>query len=614
MMWSNHTGKALQLWAVLCVFCLAGAGVAGAAEAAANDPMRYVPADALFCVRINKLDTTLGQVDQFLTGIFPKGLSMPVRTRMSNLLGSPEPVGVDMSGDFAVFGPLPGGEEPDLKRFGILVPVTDYQQFLSNPNVTAPDAQGVSKIGPQGQQRLVAVSVGGYALVSAAANQQALVDVKTWISGAGTTPLAQRLSADELKRATSSPAWAYANIQTVSKTFGPMLQEKMKEAKKTFQQMQAAGQPMMGQMDVVMDAYMSMLNNLMQETQFVSLSLDPSASVIRTACVAAAVPDTEMARILSMDGAPQPRPNLLGYLENGAVMTGVATFSPALLKALTLEYMDFLDAMMRATASHEDIAQIRQLMTDSADALGGALAWSFAADLKNKPPFEVRYVATLRDKQKFYQVLEQASKLMNEDWIADFYKQLGMTVQFDLKRNVETYKDVPIDAIHFAMLPADTNTPQAQMIKQIYGAGFDLRLAAVNNLLLYAMSADPQTEIHALIDQAKAGEPGPVPSEIQAALNLLPEARTAEFFGTYNILRLIQMGLAFAPVPMPQIDVPSQSNIAYAGDIGGGKLQVTVAVPKQHVLELMAAFMKIQQQKMQEMQQQQQQQKQRQEG
>lgn len=611
---SNQLTRALKLWAVLSAFCTAGAGMAGAVEAAANDPMRFVPADALFCVRINQLNTTLGQVDQFLTGISPKGVSMPVRSRMSNLLGSPEPVGVDMSGDFAVFGPLPGGEEPDLKQFGILVPVTDYQQFLSNPNVTAPDAQGVSKIGPQGQQRLVAVSVGGYALVSAAANQQALVDVKTWISGAGTTPLVQRLSPDELKRATSSPVWAYANIQTVSKAFGPMLQEKMKEAKKTFQQMQAAGQPMMGQMDVVMDAYMSMLNNLMQETQFVSLSLDPSASVIRMACVAAAVPDTEMARTLSMDGAPQPQPNLLGYLENGAVMTGVATFSPALLKALTLEYMDFLDAMMRATASQENIAQIRQLMMDSTDALGGALAWSFSADLKNKPPFEVRYVATLRDKQKFYQVLDQAPKLMNEDWIADFYKQLGMTVQFELKRNVETYRDVPIDAMHFAMLPVDANTPQAQMIKQMYGAGFDLRLAAVNNLLLYVTSADPQTEIHTLIDQAKAGAPGPVPSEIQAALNLLPEAKKANFFGTLNYLRAIQMFMAFMPIPMPQIDVPSQSNIAYAGDIGGGKLQVTVAVPKQHVLELMAAFMKIQQQKMQEMQQQQQQQKQGQQG
>ncbi len=97
-------------------------------------------------------------------------------------------------------------------------------------------------------------------------------------------------------------------------------------------------------------------------------------------------------------------------------------------------------------------------------------------------------------------------------------------------------------------------------------------------------------------------------------MNLLPEAKKADFFGTYNILRLIQMGLSFAPVPMPQIDMPSQSNIAYAGDIGGGKLQITVAVPKQHVLEAMMVFMKIQQQKMQEMQQQQQQQKQGQEG
>jgi hypothetical protein len=604
MMRSNHPGRALKLLTVLCALCVAGASVAGAAEAAANDPMRIVPADSLFCVRINNLNTALGQVDQFLAGISPMGISMPVRSQLGGLLGSPEPAGLNMSGDFAVFGPLPGGEEPDLKRFGVLVPVTDYQQFLSNPNVTPPDAQGISRIGPQGQQRLVAVNAGSYALVSSTANQQALVEVKKWIAGSGTTPLAQRLGADELKRATTAPVWAYANIQTVSKMFGPMIQEKMKEARKTFQEMRAQGQPMMGQADAFVDVYISMLDGLMQETQFVSLSLDPSAGAIRMACVAAALPDTEMAKILSMDGAPQQQPNLLGYLENGAAMTGVSSLSPALLKALTLEYMDLLSTMMGETASKEEIAKFRQLATDSIDALGGTVAWSFSADLKGKPPFEMTYVATLKDKQKFYQVLDQASQMMNEGAIADFYKKLGMAMQFEIKRNAETYKDVPIDAMHFAMQPTDANSPQAQMIKQMYGEGFDLRLATVNDLLLYTMSAKPEEKIHALIDQAKTGGPGQVPSEIQAALNLLPEAKKAEFFGTYNILRLMQMGMAFAPMPMPQVDVPSQSNIAFAGDIGGGKLQITAAIPKQHVLEAMMVFMKMQQQNMQQQQQQ----------
>jgi len=604
MIRSDHPGRALKLLTVLCALCVAGASVAGAAEAAAHDPMRIVPADSLFCVRINKLNTTLGLVDQFLTGVSPMGISMPVRSQLGGLLGSPEPAGLNMSGDFAVFGPLPGGEEPDLKRFGVLVPVTDYQQFLSNPNVTPPDAQGISRIGPQGQQRLVAVNAGSYALVSSTANQQALVEVKKWIAGSGTSSLAQRLGADELKRATTAPVWAYANIQTVSKMFGPMIQEKMKEARKTFQEMQAQGQPMMGQADAFVDVYISMLDGLMQETQFVSLSLDPGASVLRMACVAAALPDSKMAKTLSMDGAPQQQPNLLGYLENGAAMTGVSSLSPALLKALTLEYMDLLSTMMGETASKEDIAKFRQLATDSIDALGGTVAWSFSADLKSKPPFEIKYVATLKDKQKFYQVLDQASQMMNEGAIADFYKKLGMAMQFEIKRNAETYKDVPIDSMHFAMQPTDANSPQAQMIKQIYGAGFDLRLATVNDLLLYTMSAEPEKKIHALIDQAKAGTPGQVPSEIQAASNLLPEAKKAEFFGTYNILRLIQMGMAFAPMPMPQVDVPSQSNIALAGDIGGGKLQITAAIPKQHVLEAMMVFMKMQQQNMQQQQQQ----------
>jgi hypothetical protein len=59
----------------------------------------------------------------------------------------------------------------------------------------------------------------------------------------------------------------------------------------------------------------------------------------------------------------------------------------------------------------------------------------------------------------------------------------------------------------------------------------------------------------------------------------------------------MQLGMAFAPVPMPAMDVSSQSGgITFSGDIGEGKLVTNVAVPKQHALEIMGAIMKMQQQ------------------
>jgi len=87
-------------------------------------------------------------------------------------------------------------------------------------------------------------------------------------------------------------------------------------------------------------------------------------------------------------------------------------------------------------------------------------------------------------------------------------------------------------------------------------------------------------------------------------MQLLGDVKQADFFGTFNLLRLVQMAVAFLPMPLPQMDLPTQSNVAIAGDIGAGKLQVRIAVPKQHVLEAMMAIMKMQQQKMQSQQQQ----------
>jgi len=599
----NRFSRGLVLWALGLSLTAVGAGVVGAAQPAPTDPMRIIPADALFCIRLNKLATSLGQMDQFLTGVSPVGLSMPVRAGLGKLLGAPEPAGINMAGDIAVFGPLPGGEKPDPKRVGVLLPVSDFQQFLTNPNVVKPDAQGILKINMEGKPGVTGIQMGSYLLLTRAADQQALTEAKNWTSG-GASSLAQRLSPDELKRATGSPAWAYANIQIAAKMYGPMLQQKIKEATKNMQEKQAKGGPMVGPPAAVIDMWTSLLNSFMQETQFVSLSLDPSATVIRIAPVVAAVANTDMAKILSLSGPPQSQPNLAGYMENGAITTGVATFSPAFVRAITLKRIDLFTALMGQAMPQEDVARLKKLAIDSADIFGGATAWSFSSDPKGKPPFRVRRVVTIRDRQKFNDVLDQAFKVMNQGAIADVAKKFGLKMQFSLKRNAETYKDVPIDAGSIVIQPIDVNSPQGQQMKAAFGSGFNLRTAVMNDLLFTTMSADPDKDIHALIDQAKSGTPGQVPSEVQAAMQLLPDAKNASFFGTYNYVRAMQMAMAFMPMPMPmpQVEVSTQSNVAFAGNIGNGRLLTDIAIPKQQVLEVMQIVMKMQQQMMQEQQ------------
>ena len=600
---SGHFRRVVMLWALLLSLGAAGVDMVGAAQPMANDPMRIIPADALFCVRINRLSTTLKQVDEFLTGISPVGVSMPVRAQLGKLLGAPEPAGINMAGDVAVFGPLPGGEKPDPKRVGVLIPLSDFQQFLTNPNVAKPDAQGILRIGEAGKQSIAGVQIGSYLLLTGVAHQQALTEAKNWTSGTGTASLAQRLSPDELKRATGSPVWAYANVQVAAKMYGPAIQQKLKEATKNLQQMQAKGAPMLGPPEAAMDMWASLLNSFMQETQFVSLSVDPSASAVRLAPVVAGVPNSDMAKILSLSGPAQEQPNLAGYLENGAIMNAVARFSPAFSRAIALKRVDLLTTLMGPTMSKEDLATLRKLAADSAEAFGGSVALSMLPDLKAKLPFKLRYVFVLKDKQKFNDVLEQSSKMMREGTLADIGKKFGLKMQFDLKRSAETYKDVPIDAINIVLQPVDVNSPQGQMMKTMLTGGLNIRLAVLNDLLLYTLSADPEKDIHALIDQAKSGAPGQVPSEVQAALQLIPDAKKADFFGTYNYVRAMQMAMSFMPMPMPQVEVSTQSSIAFAGTVGNGRLLTNIAVPKQQVLEVKVIITRMQQ-KMQEQQKQ----------
>jgi len=54
--------------------------------------LKMIPAESLFCIRVNHFEYTLSQIDQFLAGVspMPMGLSILARTQLAKVLGSPE--------------------------------------------------------------------------------------------------------------------------------------------------------------------------------------------------------------------------------------------------------------------------------------------------------------------------------------------------------------------------------------------------------------------------------------------------------------------------------------------------------------------------------------------
>jgi predicted Zn-ribbon and HTH transcriptional regulator len=153
------------------------------------------------------------------------------------------------------------------------------------------------------------------------------------------------------------------------------------------------------------------------------------------------------------------------------------------------------------------------------------------------------------------------------------------------------------------MKSTDADSPQGQMISGMYGEGFDYQWALVDGLCVSAMGGDVNSAIHEMIDQVKAGGPKEIGAEVKTALGLLPEANKADFVATYNLLRLFRMIATMAPMPMPQMEIPTKSNIIAAGKVGRGRVVVDVAVPKEHLAEVMGGILMMQQQMMMQPQQ-----------
>jgi hypothetical protein len=585
-----------------------------------DDPLlKILPAESLFCIRINHFEHTVNQIDQFLAGIspMPMGLSMLIRMQLANVLGSPELNGVNMNGSLAIFGIMLPGEKttnnPLSNIFiGGLVPITNYRQFINNnPNCSPPDNKGISKITTNGTPIILATKIGSYALISSANDYDRLSRMGKVISTPRTVKLASTIDDAEARLAMLEPVWAYGNIQQASRTFEPLLLGKIEEIKTIIKNTgpDNPGAPpknMQKFTQNIMNMYADILKKLMKEARYLSIAINPKPNALNITKTISAAAGTDMANMLVSDASTNHKNNLLNYLEDGAMMNLGIKVNKAFWKELNLKSIDLLTVMAGENMAVENIEKMKALMTDALNCLDGPIACSVSMDTKNKPPFIAKYVIAVRDKNKFDRLIEESMQTFNTSGILDFYKKLGIETRFELKRGVDSYKNVSIDSAKLTMKSTDTALPQGQMITAMYSGGFDYRWGIVDGLCVLTIGSNADSSIRELIDQVKARRTK-MSSEVEAALALLPEAEKADFIVTYNMLRWFKIvgSTTVMPIPMPmlQMDIPTKSNIVLSGKVGNGKMAVDIAVPKEHLKEMMTAVQMMQQQLKMTMQQ-----------
>ncbi|KPL21262.1 MAG: hypothetical protein AMJ75_10315 [Phycisphaerae bacterium SM1_79] len=569
-----------------------------------NELLKMIPAKSLFCVRVNNFDYTLNQIDQFLAGVspMPMGVSMMVRMQLANLLGSPQLTGLNTNGSFAVFGVTMPGETSQINTIpnifvGMLAPVTDYKQFIEgNPNCNQADDKGISKITVNEAPVLLAAKTGNYVLMCWANDYDKLVTMTKAISDTKAEGLSSILDASETKQAETEAIWAYGNIQQVSGTFGPLVNAKIEEIK-TIAKSMHAGQSGASPESIqnIMNMYSGILEVLMKETKSVSIGINPKADVLNITETILAVPGTDMAKMLTADISSQRENTLLPYIQDGAVANFGATINNPLWRTLNIRGIDILASMAGGSISADNIKEMKTLAAEIIDSVEGPVVYSVSSDTKNKPPFAVKYLIAVKDEKKFNQIIEKATEIMKTSGIMDFYKSMGMETSFSMEKDVDNYKGVSISSAKLSLKATDAMTPQSQMIISMYGEGFDYRWGMVNGLFACAVSGDVNSTIRELIDEVKADGPKQIGSEMKAALSLLTQANKADFLLTFNILRFINMVTSMVPIPIPPMEAQTKSNIVIAGTAADSRMVVNIAVPKQHLTEIMAAFMAMQQ-------------------
>ena len=589
---------------------------------AADELLELIPADSLFCVRLNNFDYTLGQIDQFLAGAspMPMGVSMMARMQLAGFVGDPMLSNVNTAGSFAIFAvAMPASAEspqaaamPDVFIGGVM-PISNFQQFASsNANCSEPDAKGICELTSNNfcsQQKMLITKTGNYALITSPGNYDNLVIVaKSMLSKkAG---LSSVVDIDTAKLSASEPLWIFGNARQAKNSFGEIILGQLQQFKMMAANMGSAGAAGGAPPAEIMNLYIGLIESLMNETKSLSITINPKSSVLNLKAVVAAVPSTEMADIFTSGLSAKKENKLLSYFNDDAMMNVACKMDSPFFRKLNIKSADLFASVLSPTDANTKVIDIKALVNDSFDATGGDMAFSFLTDANaasGNPGFAGQYIFEVRDADKFNKVMDTSAQLVNTTMAGFCNNKMGMEVNFVIKRNVDKYKGVSIDSTKFAFKITDQNSPEGQMMTSMYGDGLDYRQAMVGKLCVSAFAGDADATIRELIDTAKANS-AQMPQGVKAATSLIADSATADFMGTLNYIRMLKMMTSMMPMPAgvnrPQINTPTSSCIAFAGRAGSGRLTIDIALPKEHLTEIMAAVMAMQQQMMMQHQQQ----------
>jgi len=601
----NHRKGIIRTIGLFILFILSTAsGFAAEPPAAASKDvlLDLLPSDCAVCVRVNNLQLTLGQMDQYLAGATPTpmGLSMPATMQLAGALGDPTLTGINMQGNFAMAAVETGQEKKELFLF-FLIPTTSTSDFLKgNTNLSVADANGVYTLKAPNSQlgdlAIVPLTEPNYLLVSRQRHKADLLTVQKTLKEKK-APLKSKLSTDLGKAAVENPAWAYVNLDKIYQLYGSTVKESFDEMQKTLNaQMGAQSNPF----PVKMEPFFDMFQYFAGQADWITLSLKPTPQQMQIETVFAAKPGGELAGMLKPAPVAGKNWQYAGYLNDNSAVKMLGRMNKPLIEQLYNRIIDIF-GKSAAEADKPQFEKMKALVSKSILAMGdeAAISFSYRAGM---PPFEMKEMVAVNDSKALLELQKES-----QETIEYFYKMMGMPMGFAYAPSVEKYKGTDIGLYQFKFVAKDPNDQTVKAMEMMYGKqGLQYPMAITSDRFLLTIGPDAMNQLKALID---AKQPGPAAADVKTAMTLIPDNTRAEIVASVNLLKLMkglsEMGqqmMTQSGHQMPDfwqgVDPNTTSCMAAAAFIENGRIREQLILPKEHLLETAKVMMQIQQQQM----------------
>lgn len=556
--------------------------IAGMPAAGQEQPLKYVPGDCLLCVQVNNLDESLSKLEQFLAGLGPEGLAAEVKAQLGELLANPGLEGIRTNGAFLIVGSAPKGKIEDSQAWRnsicVLIPTKDFKALTSNMEDLGPaDSNGLRELSDSG----IALSEAGqYAIIGP--KGQALVDMAKSVRSGLDKPLASRLDSRQLAMAAGPGIWVYLDVQGLAKVLGPGIADSFKQIGSQISEQVGPGGTQLGR---IFAMYGGMAEFFLGQIGSVTLAVKADPQMLSMTKYIRPIPGSQLAQAFNRTGPRQPW-RFLGYCEDGAVVTGVSRLPLARFADLQTKLLQIIASSWSDKPKEEQISRMTAAIEVMNKAIGEQMAFSVSTRPGAKPGFCVKYLCELKDKQAFAKAQDQVLELYGPGGILSNLPtapQMNMEVE---KLPDVSYNDVQIQGRRFHFRFKDPNLPEAMVIAQMYGGGLEMRTAIVDQVQLTTTGADAQQALQQMIDQARAGGPTRMPSEIKAGMDIAGGAKDVDVLTTFSLLRAIGMAINMVMPVMPQQAFKGTSNIVLTISADQGNITGQVVLPKAHLMEI----------------------------